>query len=152
MQKTHSWKPAENPQLAKIRNQWQAYTMSNQEKLIQAQIDRGMTRKQACSLLGVPYTPEKAADAHDKDALRAMAIDTLASLVNDMQKSPAAFKPNEIIAACKEALDRTEGKPLQTSQVNQSVSYTIISNIPAPPNVKAREMRAIDVEGEILPN
>ena len=125
--------------------------MSDQEEKIKAHIDRGMTRQQACSILGIPYKPE-AAPIVDKDALRDMAIDTLASLIHDMQRTPTAFKPNEIIAACKEALDRTEGKPMQTTQVNQSVSYTIVSAIPEPPNAKARDLRIINQEGEALPN
>ena len=60
----------------------------------------------------------------DKEALRLMAIDTLASLIRDMQNSPTAFKPGEIIAACKEALDRTEGKAVQSMVVDARTTVT----------------------------
>lgn len=118
--------------------------MSNDER-IKEYMARGMTKEQACGVLGVPYVPDDAPSSYDKDTLRAMAIDTLASLVNHMNINPRAYKPNEVIAACKEALDRTEGKPLQTAQVNSNVSYNIIAAIPAAPNSLARP-DVIDVD------
>lgn len=78
-----------------------------------------------------------------KGELREMATEVLAQLIQDMRSSPDAYRASEIIAACKEALDRTEGKPVQTAHVSMNQSYTIISAIPAPPN-------SLTIEGEVL--
>lgn len=95
-----------------------------EEQRIQQYIDKGATRKEACAILGIPYKAQAANEKIDKDALRDMAIDTLAALIADMQSSPAAFKPNEIIAACREALDRTEGKAAQSVTVDTKSQVT----------------------------
>lgn len=116
------------------------------EHAIAAYMAKGMTRQQACATLGVPYTPEIERASFNKDALKDMAIDTLAALVQDMQINPSGYKPSDIIAACKEALDRTEGKAVQTTHVNQNTTYTIIASIPAPPN--SLPLMAQDIEGE----
>ena len=97
----------------------------SREPEIQTLIDRGYTRKQACMTLGVPFTPVAATiDKIDKDALRDMAIETLHDLIISMRTSPSAYKPNEIIAACKEALDRSEGKPSQSIAVSTRQTVT----------------------------
>jgi hypothetical protein len=109
------------------------YNMHMSEDKIAAAISRGMTRQQACAALGIAYeaaTPAKI----DKAALKDMAINTLAMLIKDMNTNPTAHKPNDIIAACREALDRTEGKAVQTTHINQLTTYTINAAIPAPPN------------------
>ena len=103
------------------------------EDAIAAYVAKGMTRRQACATLGIPYT-EPTAPTIDKASLRDMAIDTLAKLIKDMNANPAAHKTNDIISACREALDRTEGKAVQTTHINQQTTYTIHAAIPAPPN------------------
>jgi hypothetical protein len=75
---------------------------------------RGIPPEQAARLAGVPYNPpaRPLRDAPvDKTELRNMAINLLADLIDQMQTAPEDYRPSEIIAACKEALDRTEGKP-----------------------------------------
>jgi hypothetical protein len=70
----------------------------------------------------------------DNATLRNMARQTLATLIDDMQQNPSAFKPNEIIAAIREALDRTEGKAAQTLNVESKATVThehIMSIAPA---------------------
>lgn len=54
------------------------------------------------------------------------------------------------VQAAKELLDRKRGKPVQTTQVNQNVSYTIVSAIPAPPNVKGHALRDITADCEAI--
>lgn len=54
------------------------------------------------------------------------------------------------VQAAKEILDRAKGKPVQTTQVNQNVSYTIHAAIPAPPNSAALEAQAIEADCETI--
>lgn len=54
------------------------------------------------------------------------------------------------VQAAKELLDRAKGKPVQTTQVNQNVSYTIHAAIPAPPNSAALEAQAIEGDCETI--
>ncbi len=101
-----------------------------------ALIAKGTSPDLARAMLGLPPVKTQAANpaAYSKDALQALANETLQKLLHDMNTMPDQFKPADIIAACKEALDRTQGKPVQTNIVDQRTTYTILAAIPAPPN------------------
>ena len=100
---------------------------------------------QVCAALGIDNvassdTARRGTNVADSDkeidnaTLRNMARQTLAALIDDMQHNPSAFKPNEIIAAIREALDRTEGKAAQTLNVESKATVThehIMSIAPA---------------------
>ena len=91
-------------------------------------IARGLAPEQAAMLAGVPVPARSApirAAPIDKAELRDMAIDLLAELIHSMQCAPDEFKPTEIIAACKEALDRTEGKPNQSVSIASTTMVTL---------------------------
>lgn len=124
------------------------------EQRISQQIDKGMTRKQACMTLGIAYKPEKITTKTDKETLRNMAVDTLFALIQDMQTTPSSYKPTEIIAACKEALDRTEGKAAQSMTIDTSATVTHEYIMKLPPDEAYRQlieggnMLIIDQQGE----
>jgi len=85
--------------------------------------------QEACSLLGIPYTPTTPAAPSiaapvTNEALRIMARETLAELIMNMRTEPEQFKPSEIISACKEALDRTEGKAAQSLVIDSKQTIT----------------------------
>lgn len=87
----------------------------------------------------------------DNDSLRNMARATLATLIQDMQLSPSSFKPTEIIAACREALDRTEGKAAQSITVDakQTVTHEYIMKLdPAEAYRRLMEVDIIDMGGD----
>lgn len=72
--------------------------------------------------------PALLADMTDDERKEAMLTELAAIALN------RTYKPNERITAMREWFDRNYGKPLQTTQVNQQTTYTIIAAIPAPPN------------------
>lgn len=104
---------------------------------IEEYLARGIPPEQAARLAGVPYVPPAAriVAPPDKADLRNMAISLLAELIHSMQTAPEEYRPSEIIAACKEALDRTEGKPamapedrpqpikINVTQINSADAY-----------------------------
>lgn len=71
---------------------------------------------------GVDLTAIKA--EYTKEALRQLASEALQDLIASMRSRPSAYKPQEIITACREALDRTEGKAAQTIAVESRSTVT----------------------------
>lgn len=62
---------------------------------------------------------------------------------------------NAVVSAANAVLDRAKGKPVQTTHIDQRVSYNIVSAIPAPPNsglitdVIEGESEKVDIVKEI---
>jgi len=62
------------------------------------------------------------------------AVRALRKVLRDSQNDGAKVR------AAQEILDRTKGKAVQTTHVNQNVSYTIQSSIPVAPNAANRDV------------
>jgi len=112
--------------------------MSEKHPLVIQYMNGGASYPEACRLAGVPCDAIEHDDStlnmqqqpYD-EALASGVDEALAALrrIMDSGKSDAA-----IVSAANAILDRAKGKPVQTTQVNKSVAYTIVSAIPAPPN------------------
>jgi hypothetical protein len=117
-------------------NHW----MKVQPDLVEALSDQTMTERRqlqqdhAMALVAKP--PE-----WSKEGLRSMANDVLHELLWRMKQDVHAYKPFEIIAAAREALDRTEGKAAQT--IEHKASGTFAINI-----LQSTHMQ--DIEGEVV--
>jgi hypothetical protein len=57
-------------------------------------------------------------------------------------------KPTERITAMREWFDRKFGKAVQSTIIEQNTTYTIIANIPAPPN--SQRVALPDIDGEAV--
>jgi hypothetical protein len=92
----------------------------------------GVSMAQIEAVLGAEYEAATDPTPYSKDALRTLANEALHALLYDIKMNPAAFKPAEIIAAAREALDRTDGKARQEHELKGNAIIQIIGAIPAP--------------------
>jgi len=92
-----------------------------------------------------PATHNPKPEPYSQESLRRMANQALHDLLARMILSPNEYKPNEIITAAREALDRTDGKPLQSSHVTGNTAIHIIGHVLPP----ASQLKVIDnvIEG-----
>ncbi len=125
------------------------------EARIQEYINKGLTREEACGMLGIKYTPPIVA-AQPMD-LRQMAYDTLQQLIARMHMIPDDYRAGDIIAACKEILDRTEGKAVTRSVVAEipqdntghiDVTSRILRHFSIKELENIIDLDAIDITGE----
>jgi len=117
-------------------------------------VNKGLTREEACGMLGIKYTlPPASSQTTD---LRQMAYDTLQNLLMSMQRSPTDYRAGDIIAACKEILDRTEGKALVRAVVadappdmigNISITHKILRHIDIKELENIIDLETIDITG-----
>ena len=99
-------------------------------------------RLKAARHSGVATDAPPAPPEYSKESLRKMANEALATLLARVLASPDDYKPNEIIAACREALDRTDGKPTTTHELSGNAVINIIGQVPAP----ASMLPVIDID------
>jgi hypothetical protein len=71
-----------------------------------------------------PATHNPKPEPYSQESLRRMANQALHDLLARMVTAPDDYKPNEIITAAREALDRTDGKPIQSSIVTGGLAHT----------------------------
>jgi hypothetical protein len=100
-------------------NHW----MKVQPDLVEALSDQTMTERRQLQEVHTAALMAKRPE-YSQDGLRTMANDLLHELLWRMKQDVHAYKPFEIIAAAREALDRTEGKAVQTQHVTAAVKVT----------------------------
>jgi len=131
------------------------YISMDDEARIQEYINKGLTREEACGMLGIKYTPAVIMDQNTD--LRQMAYDTLQNLIISMQRAPSDYRAGDIIAACKEALDRTEGKAVTRAVVAEipqdntghiDVTSRILRHFSIKELENIIDLDAIDITGE----